>query len=367
MTYFAWLDYETGGLNGRLDNGHLGMDYYPIFEVAMIVTDSQLNQVGEPLRLVVHQFEDSISQCSQWAIDTHTKSGLLDEVRTSTLSLRDAEVAIISHLKNLGIPPYDRKKKSGAILAGSSIMFDRTFMMCQMPELSDYLHYRQLDVSAFNLAVRAFKPEIEQFVQKQYKHEALSDIQETIDEFKVYRSALFDDHLSNNKIEILAKERNALALELHQILVATEKPCDALAVGEFILDIRDNIVELFESHKDCADIYFKPKFSIGDIVWGAFNPSIVTFDDRLPVVELKVKDIKFSGVLHENGQLKVDLTYVVEELNGWTEHGVRERELFCDKRAAEKEAYSLTEAEMKRFEQKYLQASKMLKSTKVDQ
>ncbi|EJB8454901.1 hypothetical protein MW332_004749 [Vibrio parahaemolyticus] len=245
-------------------------------------------------------------------------------------------------------------------------MFDRTYMMSQMPELSDYLHYRQLDVSAFNLAVRAFKPEIEQFVQKQYKHEALSDIQETINEFKVYRSALFDDLLSNNKIKKLTKERNALALELHKILVATDTPCDALAAGEFILDIRDNLVELFESHKACSYINFKPKFSIGDVVWGAFNPSVVTFDDRLPVVELKVKDIKFSGVIYDNGKLKVDLHYVVEELNGWNEHTVRERELFDDKREAEKEAYSLAEAEMKRFEQKYLQASKMLKSKEVD-
>lgn len=190
-TYFLWLDFETGGLNGRLNNGHLGMEYYPIFEVALIVTNSQLDQVGEPLRLVINQTEDRIAQSSEWAIETHTKSGLLDEVRSSKLSLKDAEHAIISHLKTLDISAYDRKKKTGAILAGSSIMFDRTYMMCQMPELSDYLHYRQLDVSAFNLAVRAFKPEIEQRIQKEYKHEALADIQETIDEFKVYRESLF--------------------------------------------------------------------------------------------------------------------------------------------------------------------------------
>lgn len=196
--YFAWLDFETGGLNGRLDNGHLGMDYYPIFEVALIVTDSQLNQVGESLRLVINQNEERIAESSEWAVDTHTKSGLLDEVRSSKLSLKDAEHAIISHLQTLGIDSYDRKKKSGAILAGSSIMFDRTFMMCQMPELSDYLHYRQLDVSAFNLAVRAFRPEIEDKVQKQYKHEALADIQETIDEFKVYRDSLFGNSKYQN-------------------------------------------------------------------------------------------------------------------------------------------------------------------------
>ena len=190
--YLVWLDFETGGLNGRLPNEKLGMEFYPILEVALIVTDSKLNQVGESLRLVIHHSEARLAECSEWALDTHNKSGLIDEVRSSKLSLNDAEHAIISHLQTLGINSYDRKKKAGAILAGSSIMFDRTFMMCQMPELNDYIHYRQLDVSAFNLAVRMFKPEIEERVNKEYKHEALADIQETIDEFKVYSEDLFE-------------------------------------------------------------------------------------------------------------------------------------------------------------------------------
>ncbi|HDI3318778.1 TPA: oligoribonuclease [Vibrio cholerae] len=189
--FFAWLDYETGGLNGRLPNGQLGMDYYPILEVALIVTDGQLHQVGEPLRLVIHHSEERIAQCSEWAIETHTKSGLLDEVRASKISLQDAEHAIISHLMTLGIKAYDKQSKTGAILAGSSIQFDRSFMMCQMPELNDYLHYRQLDVSTFNIAVRQFAPHIEEMVKKEYKHEALADIQETIFEFKQYVYHLF--------------------------------------------------------------------------------------------------------------------------------------------------------------------------------
>lgn len=193
--FFAWLDYETGGLNGRLPNGQLGMDYYPILEVALIVTDGQLHQVGEPLRLVINHSEERIAQCSEWAIETHTKSGLLDEVRASKISLQDAEHAIISHLMTLGIKAYDKQSKTGAILAGSSIQFDRSFMMCQMPELNDYLHYRQLDVSTFNIAVRQFAPHIEEMVKKEYKHEALADIQETINEFKVYQQALFDNPL----------------------------------------------------------------------------------------------------------------------------------------------------------------------------
>lgn len=68
-----WGDLETGGLNVRLDNGELGMNYYPIFEIAIIVTDSELYPIGEPLRLVIHQSEEMISRSHEWAIETHTK------------------------------------------------------------------------------------------------------------------------------------------------------------------------------------------------------------------------------------------------------------------------------------------------------
>lgn len=193
--YLAWIDLETGGLNGRLDNGQLGMEFYPIFEVALIVTDEKLNHVGNPLRLVIHQEESRISESHEWAINTHTKSGLLDEVRSSTLTLADAESRIIDHLKALGIESYNRKEKRGAIMAGNSIMFDRSYIMCQMIRLHDYLCYRQLDVSALNLAVRLFRPEIESLVKKEYKHEALADVQESIDELKAYRDALFCSYI----------------------------------------------------------------------------------------------------------------------------------------------------------------------------
>lgn len=189
--HLAWLDLETGGLNGRLDNGKLGMEHYPIFEVAMIVTDADLNQVGLPLHIIIHQTEDRIAECSEWAIDTHTKSGLLDQVRESTISLEQAEAIIIDRLKSFGINEYNRKEKTGALLAGNSIMFDRSYIMCQMPTLNDYLHYRQLDVSAFNLAVHMLQPEIEERVVKECKHEALADIHESIEEYRVYVDALF--------------------------------------------------------------------------------------------------------------------------------------------------------------------------------
>ncbi|MCL1088056.1 oligoribonuclease [Shewanella profunda] len=191
--FFLFGDLETGGLNGRLDNGQLGMEYYPIFEVAFIVTDSELNQVGEALHIVIHQDDESIARSHEWAIDVHTKSGLLAAVRASLVSLSQAEQMVIEHLKALGIPKHDRKSKTGVVFAGNSIMFDRSFIMCQMSELHEYMHYRQLDISALGLAARAWAPEVERnaIKAKLYQHEALADIRESIAELKYYRDKLF--------------------------------------------------------------------------------------------------------------------------------------------------------------------------------
>lgn len=193
MQFFVFGDAETGGLNGVLENGELGMQYYPIFEWAFIVTDHNLNEIGEPLHLIINQTTSEIEKSSKWAVDAHTKSGLLDKVKSSCITLEEAEEKIIEHLKSLGIDAYNRKEKTGAVFAGNSIMFDRSYMMCQMPRLHEYLHYRQLDVSALALATRAWRPELEEkaLAVKQYKHEALADIRESIAELKVYRSHLF--------------------------------------------------------------------------------------------------------------------------------------------------------------------------------
>jgi oligoribonuclease (3'-5' exoribonuclease) len=192
--FFLFGDIETGGLNGRLDNGKLGMEYYPIFEVAFIVTNSELQQVGEPLRIAIHHSDDVINRSHEWAIKTHTDSGLLDEVKQSITTLACAEQRVIEWLKSLGVNAYNKEDKSGAIFAGSSIMFDRSYIMCQMPELHEYLHYRQLDVSAIALMTRTSNVELHDSIvsKKEYKHEALADIQESIEEYRAYTNAFFD-------------------------------------------------------------------------------------------------------------------------------------------------------------------------------
>ncbi len=195
-TVLIFGDIETGGLNGVLENKELGMQYYPIFEIAIIVTDTDLNAIGEPLRVVIHQDEGEIEKSHKWAIEKHTESGLLKEVRESGISLKIAEILILDYLLELGVAKYDRKSKVGGIFAGNSIMFDRSFLLCQMPKFHDYMHYRQIDISSLALLARMWNPQFEQEAVsvKEYSHEALADIRESIAELKVYKQGLFPVH-----------------------------------------------------------------------------------------------------------------------------------------------------------------------------
>lgn len=186
-------DLETGGLCERLPDGTLGAESLPIFELAFILTDADLNEIAEPLRLVIHQPEEVIAKCDQWAIETHTKSGLLDEVRASTLTLADAERQIIDWLTANGIAEFKGRGSSGLWFGGNSILLDRNFIMAQMPNFHAFMHYRQFDVSMLAMAARLWAPEVEKEALggKQYRHEALADIRETIQELKVYAAKLF--------------------------------------------------------------------------------------------------------------------------------------------------------------------------------
>lgn len=188
MQYFLFTDIETGGLNGRLPNGQLGMEYYPIFEVAFIITDESLTPIGEPLRVVIHHSEEIIAKSHPWALMTHTESGLLEEVRNSTVTLSQAEDRVIAYLRYHSIEEYDRESKEGVILAGNSIMFDRTYFMAQMPLLHKFLHYRQLDVSGLGIAVGIAHPEqYEKVIQsKRGTHKALSDVEDCLEELRSY-------------------------------------------------------------------------------------------------------------------------------------------------------------------------------------
>ncbi len=166
-----WIDMEMTGLVPESDR---------IIEVALVVTDSQLNTVAEAPVLVVHQDNAVLDAMDDWNKNTHGRSGLIDKVKASVLSDAQVEAQMISFLQEYvpsGVSP----------MCGNSICQDRRFLARWMPKLESYFHYRNLDVSTLKELVKRWKPEIAKGLKKHGKHEALADIYESIEELKYYR------------------------------------------------------------------------------------------------------------------------------------------------------------------------------------
>jgi oligoribonuclease len=166
-----WLDMEMSGLLPDSDR---------ILELAAVVTDADLNILGESPVLVVHQSDAVLDGMDAWNKGTHGKSGLIDKVKASTLDEAAASQQMIAFLQQ-----YVPAGKSP--MCGNSICQDRRFMARYMPELEAYFHYRNLDVSVFKELARRWKPSIHGGFKKASKHEALADIYESIEELKYYR------------------------------------------------------------------------------------------------------------------------------------------------------------------------------------
>jgi len=167
---------EMTGLNPGTDH---------IIEVALVVTDAQLNTLAEAPVLVIHQPDDILDGMDKWNQSTHGKSGLIDKVKASTLSESEVESRMLAFLE-LYIPA------SSSPMCGNSICQDRRFLAKFMPKLENYFHYRNLDVSTLKELAKRWKPEITQGFNKQGKHEALADIYDSIEELKYYRQHLFN-------------------------------------------------------------------------------------------------------------------------------------------------------------------------------
>jgi oligoribonuclease len=166
-----WIDMEMSGLSPQDDH---------ILEVALVITDSQLNLVAEAPVLVLSQPEAVLDGMDNWNKSTHAKSGLMDKVRSSSLKEAEVEASMITFLQAhiaAGISP----------MCGNSICQDRRFLARWMPQLESYFHYRNLDVSSLKELVKRWKPEISAGLTKQCKHEALADIYDSIAEMRYYR------------------------------------------------------------------------------------------------------------------------------------------------------------------------------------
>lgn len=171
----VWIDLEMTGLE---------LDRHVIVEVATLITDADLNIIGEGVDLVVHATPEQLAEMDDFVTTMHTSSGLLEEIKASTVSLREAEDAVLALIAQHCDPEHP------APLAGNSIATDRSFIRAQMPRLDKALHYRMVDVSSLKELSRRWAPRV-YFNQpdKGMAHRALADIVESIRELDYYRRA----------------------------------------------------------------------------------------------------------------------------------------------------------------------------------
>lgn len=167
----VWLDMEMTGLNPDSDT---------ILELAMVVTDADLQVVAESASWAVHQSDGVLAGMDEWNTKTHGASGLTERVRSSALDMGAVELAAIEFMQawvGKGVSP----------MCGNSICQDRRFMARYMPALERWFHYRNLDVSTVKELCRRWRPDLAGQVQKTGAHTALADIHESIDELRYYR------------------------------------------------------------------------------------------------------------------------------------------------------------------------------------
>ena len=170
-THLVWLDMEMTGLDPDNDK---------VLEIALIVTDKDLNLVEEGPVLVVHQPDAVLDGMDSWNKGTHGKSGLIDKVKASTLSEADVEQQVLAFMEK-HVP------KRTSPMCGNSICQDRRFLARHMPQLEAYFHYRNLDVSTLKELAGRWRPELKDGFKKANSHTALADIMESIEELKYYR------------------------------------------------------------------------------------------------------------------------------------------------------------------------------------
>jgi oligoribonuclease len=166
-----WLDCEMTGLNPNFDR---------IIEIATVVTDKNLQVIAEGPVIAVHQSELILSRMDDWNVKQHFSSGLIERVRLSKISTKKAEQLTLEFLEQ-----YVPAGKSP--ICGNSIGQDRRFLARYMPALEKYFHYRNFDVSVLKIIAKSWYPDIYKKFSKKTKHQALSDIYDSINELIFYR------------------------------------------------------------------------------------------------------------------------------------------------------------------------------------
>lgn len=199
----VWIDCEMTGLDLTAD---------ALIEVAALVTDAELNVLGDGVDVVVRPSDEALAQMGDFVREMHEKSGLLP-LLADGLSLAEAEERVLSYIREF--VPEPRK----APLAGNTVGTDRTFLVRDMPELESHLHYRSVDVSSIKELARRWYPRAYYNTpDKTGNHRALADIAESIEELRYYRQAIFVDPPGRPTLElkaIAARHQAAVVNALH--------------------------------------------------------------------------------------------------------------------------------------------------------
>ncbi len=186
LPHLIWIDCEMTGLDLATD---------ALVEIAVLVTDSELNVIGEGVDVVIHATQGQLDAMNDFVKNMHTASGLITEI-PSGISVSAAEEKILEYLQASGTEP------GKSPLAGNSVSVDRNFIARDMPKLHEYLHYRTIDVSSIKELARRWHPKT-YFASpaKTGNHRALGDIQDSIAELAYYRTALFVNPANNSTPE----------------------------------------------------------------------------------------------------------------------------------------------------------------------
>ena len=194
----VWIDLEMTGLD---------IHEHTIVEVAALITDADLNVLSEGVDVVVHASEEELGRMNEFVTNMHESSGLLAEIRESTVILKEAEDAVLELIAK------HCDSEHPAPLAGNSIGTDRGFIREYMPRLDEALHYRMIDVSTVKELARRWAPRVYYHQpEKDMSHRALADIVESIRELDFYRRVLFVANPRNQACE----SAQAAAIERYQ-------------------------------------------------------------------------------------------------------------------------------------------------------
>ena len=183
LPHLIWIDCEMTGLDLATD---------ALVEIAVLVTDSELNVIGEGIDLVIHATDGQLASMNDFVCEMHTTSGLITEIPKG-ISVAAAEAQILTYLQSAGV------EAGKSPLAGNSVSVDRNFIARDMRALNEYLHYRTIDVSSIKELARRWYPKTYFAAPaKTGNHRALGDIRDSIAELAYYRAALFINSDNNS-------------------------------------------------------------------------------------------------------------------------------------------------------------------------